>query len=142
MTTQEIFSNTTEINLEQLQGDDLTLKLRGEVANANDLRTIFHRAYAENDNGGAYARGLHKSNLGIRNLEDITIDVRADAVDGPNFAYGFQSMLLEGERNLNGINLSINAEGSTRSSIDPTVGDTPIPEPNDDPSFGFNNSST
>lgn len=141
MTTQQIFSNTTEVNLEQLEGDDLTLQLRGEVANANDLRFISHSAYATNDGGGAFAKGLHKSNLGTRNLEDITLDVRADAIDGPNFAYGLQSMLLEGDRNLNAISLDISASGSTKGSEDPTVGDIVITEPNEDPSFGFNNST-
>lgn len=141
MTIQQIYSNTTEVDLEQLEGVDLTLKLRGEVANANDVSYIFHRAYATNGEGGAFARGLHKSNLGTRNLRDIILDVRADAIDGPNFAYGLQSMLLEGERNLNGIRLDINVSGSTRGSEDPTIGDVVITDPNDDPSFGFNNST-
>ena len=142
MTVETIFSNTTEINLSQASAPDLFLTLEGETGNANDLGYIYHSAPASNDSGSAFGRGLVDTELTTRNLSTIDLYVTAHAINGANFAYGFDNILLESERNNNGINLFFDVDGSTGLSVDPTFGDTPIEEVDPDPSFGFENSTS
>ena len=141
MTTQTIFSNTTEIILTQESAPDLFLTLEGETGNANDLRYIYHNAPASNDEGAAFGRGLSDTDLTTRNLSDIDLYVGADATDGANFAYGFDNVLLESERNNRQVYFDFVIDGSTKLSDDPTFGDEPVEEIDPDPSFGFENST-
>lgn len=145
MTKQKIFSNTEFVNVSQSSengdGVDLTLKLTGEASNANDLSNVFSQSYAENGSGDASSAGLYKTILGTRNLDEIFIDSSADATDGANFAWGFFSVLLEGERNLNPVDVRLFASGSSVLSADPTEGEDPnIGNP--DPAYGMDNSTT
>ena len=141
MTTQSIFSNTTEIVLDQEPAPNLFLTLEGEIGNANDLQYILHIAHASNDEGAAFGRGLLDTNLTTRSLDYIELNVGADAIDGANFAYGFDNVLLESERNNNGVDLYFDINGSTKLSEDPTFVDEPVEEIDPDPSFGFDNST-
>lgn len=141
MTSQTIFSNTTEVELSQESAPDLFLTLEGETGNANDLLYIIHSAPARNEQGAAIGKGLVDTDLTTRNLSYIDLRVGADAIDGANFAYGFDNVLLESERNNTGVALDFEINGSTRLSVDPTFGDDPVEEVEPDPSFGFENST-
>ena len=142
MAIETIFSNTTELVLNQESAPDLFLSLEGETGNANDLRFISHFAPARNNSGSAFGRGLSDTDLTTRNLQNIDLYVTADATNGANFAYGFDNVLLESERNNDETNLYFDVDGSTKLSEDPTFGDTPIEEIEPDPSFGFENSTS